>query len=88
MADPLRIGVTCYPTHGGSGVLATELALAMAKRGHEIHVISYASPARLPGYHPGVVYHEVEVPAYPLFRYPPYALTLAAKLAEVAQRGW
>ncbi len=85
MSDPLRIGVTCYPTHGGSGVVATELALAMARRGHEIHVISYAAPARLPGYHPGVVYHEVEVPAYPLFRYPPYALTLAAKLAEVAE---
>ena len=84
-AEPLRLGVVCWPTHGGSGVVAIELALAMARAGHEIDVISYAAPARLPGYHPRVRFHPVEVPRYPLFQYPPYALTLAAKLAEVAE---
>lgn len=84
-AEPLRLGVVCWPTHGGSGVVAIELALAMARAGHEIDVISYAAPARLPGYHPRVRFHAVEVPRYPLFQYPPYALTLAAKLAEVTE---
>ena len=81
----MKIGITCYPTYGGSGVVATELGLELAQRGHEIHFISYAPPIRLTGPHPNIHYHEVEVTRYPLFDYPPYDLALATRMAEVAE---
>ena len=81
----MRIGITCYPTYGGSGVVATELGLELAERGHEVHFISYAQPIRLTGPHPNIHYHEVEVSRYPLFDYPPYDLALASRMAEVAE---
>jgi L-malate glycosyltransferase len=80
----VKIGITCYPTHGGSGVVATELGMELAKRGHEVHFISYALPFRLKQFEENIVFHEVQMLAYPLFQYPPYTLALAAKLAEVA----
>lgn len=79
----MRIGITCYPTYGGSGIVATELGLELSRRGHEVHFISYANPIRL-GDRPGIFYHEVEVSTYPLFQYPPYCLALASRMAEVA----
>ena len=81
----MKIGITCYPTYGGSGVVATELGLELALRGHEIHFISYAQPIRLRGEEHNIHYHEVEVSRYPLFDYPPYDLALATRMAEVAQ---
>ena len=81
----MRIGITCYPTYGGSGVVATELGLELAQRGHEIHFISYAPPIRLTGTNANIHYHEVEVSRYPLFDYPPYDLALATRMAEVAE---
>jgi L-malate glycosyltransferase len=81
----MRIGITCYPTYGGSGVVATELGLELAERGHEIHFISYAQPIRLTNPHPNIHYHEVEVSRYPLFDYPPYDLALATRMAEVSE---
>jgi N-acetyl-alpha-D-glucosaminyl L-malate synthase BshA len=81
----MKIGITCYPTYGGSGVVATELGLELAQRGHDIHFISYAQPIRLRGSEPNIHYHEVEVSRYPLFDYPPYDLALATRMAEVAQ---
>jgi len=83
---PLRIGITCYPVYGGSGVVATELGLALARRGHEVHFITYAQPFRLPYFVERVYYHEVEVPSYPLFDYPPYCLALAAAMHDTAVR--
>jgi N-acetyl-alpha-D-glucosaminyl L-malate synthase BshA len=80
----MKIGITCYPTYGGSGVVATELGLELAQLGHEVHFISYAQPIRLSGYHMNIHYHEVEVSSYPLFDYPPYDLALATRMAEVA----
>lgn len=81
----MKIGITCYPTFGGSGVVATELGLALAKRGDDVHFISYALPSRLNILHERVHFHEVTVTAYPLFDpYPPYTLALATKMAEVA----
>jgi len=80
---PLRIGIACYPTYGGSGVLATELGLALASRGHEIHVFSYARPSRLHAYASHVTFHNVTVSSYPLFQYPPYDLALSSKMREV-----
>lgn len=80
----MKIGIVCYPTHGGSGVIASELALGLAKRGHEIHIVSYATPFRLGSFHQNVFIHEVDVSTYPLFKHPPYALTLATKLVDVA----
>ncbi len=82
----MRIGITCYPTYGGSGIVATELGLELALRGHEVHFISYANPIRLDPDTPGIYYHEVEVSTYPLFLYPPYSLALASRMAEVAER--
>ncbi|HUF29292.1 MAG TPA: N-acetyl-alpha-D-glucosaminyl L-malate synthase BshA [Gemmatimonadaceae bacterium] len=79
----MRIGITCYPTYGGSGAVATELGIALAQRGHEVHFISYAQPFRLPAFLPGVFFHEVEVNRYPLFEYPPYDLALAVRMHEV-----
>ena len=81
----MRIGITCYPTYGGSGVVATELGLELAQRGHQIHFISYSQPIRLTGPQPNIHYHEVEVSRYPLFDYPPYDLALATRMAEVAE---
>ena len=81
----MRIGITCYPTFGGSGVVATELGLALAKGGDDVHFISYALPSRLSVLHERVHFHEVTVTPYPLFDpYPPYTLALATKMAEVA----
>ena len=97
----MRIGISCYPTFGGSGVVATELAMALATGGDEVHVISYALPSRLlalcgslrgdglvppPELYANLHYHEVVVPNYPLFEYPPYSLALATKMVEVARR--
>lgn len=82
----MRIGITCYPTYGGSGIVATELGLELAHRGHEVHFISYANPIRLDPDTPRIYYHEVEVSTYPLFQYPPYSLALASRMAEVAER--
>src|ERR1700738_1242596 len=81
----MKIGITCYPTYGGSGVVATELGLELARRGHEIHFISYSQPIRLIDTAPNIHYHEVEVTRYPLFEYPPYDLALATRMAEVSQ---
>lgn len=81
----MRIGITCYPTYGGSGIVATELGLELAARGHEIHFISYANPIRLDSFTERIHYHEVEVSTYPLFQYPPYCLALASRMAEVAE---
>ncbi len=81
----MKIGIICYPTHGGSGVVASELGIQLANAGNEVHIISYAVPFRLREFHPNITLHEVEVAAYPLFKYPPYALGLATKLEEVTK---
>jgi L-malate glycosyltransferase len=79
----MRIGITCYPTYGGSGVVATELGMELAARGHDIHFISYAQPIRMNPNDPRIHFHEVEVASYPLFDHPPYTLALATKMVEV-----
>ena len=81
----MRIGITCYPTYGGSGVVATELGIELAALGHEVHFISYSQPFRLSGRDTGIYYHEVPVSSYPLFEFPPYDLALASRMAEVAE---
>jgi len=81
----MRIGITCYPSYGGSGVVATELGRQLARRGHSVHFITYDVPFRLNGFQESVFFHEVNVPAYPLFQYPPYLLALANKMVEVAR---
>ena len=81
----MNIGITCYPTYGGSGVVATELGKALAERGHSVHFISYALPMRLQGFMDNVVFHEVEMSNYPLFDFPLYTLALASKMVEVAK---
>lgn len=81
----MKIGITCYPSYGGSGVVATELGIELAARGHDVHFISYAMPIRLSGASERISFHEVEVTTYPLFDHPPYALALATKMAEVAE---
>src|SRR5881628_2137479 len=81
----MKIGITCYPTYGGSGVVATELGKELAVRGHDVHFISYALPIRLT-MNDRIYFHEVEVLTYPLFEYPPYDLVLATKMAEVMTR--
>ncbi len=81
----MRIGITCYPTYGGSGVVATELGIELAALGHEVHFISYSQPFRLTGRKEGIFYHEVPVSSYPLFEFPPYDLALASRMAEVAE---
>ncbi len=81
----MRIGITCYPTYGGSGVVATELGIELAATGHEVHFISYSQPFRLTGRDNGIFYHEVPVSSYPLFEFPPYDLALASRMAEVAE---
>src|SRR5512142_346712 len=80
----MKIGITCYPTFGGSGVVATELGHELARRGHDIHFISYAIPSRLDVLRERITYHEVTVPSYPLFQYAPYDLALATRMADVA----
>jgi N-acetyl-alpha-D-glucosaminyl L-malate synthase BshA len=82
----MKIGITCYPTYGGSGAVATELGLELARRGHDVHFISYASPFRLRGFAERVTFHEVVTAEYPLFEHSPYALALAVKQHEVALR--
>ena len=81
----MKIGITCYPTYGGSGIVATELGLELSARGHEVHFITYANPIRLTADLPRIHYHEVEVGNYPLFQYPPYSLALASHMMTVAQ---
>ena len=81
----MRIGITCYPTYGGSGVVATELGIELAALGHQVHFISYSQPFRLSGRDDGIFYHEVPVSSYPLFEFPPYDLALASRMAEVAE---
>ena len=81
----MKIGITCYPTYGGSGAIATELGIALAERGHEIHFITYQQPFRLPSFLPRVFFHEVDVGRYPLFDYPPYDLALAVRMHEVVR---
>jgi N-acetyl-alpha-D-glucosaminyl L-malate synthase BshA len=81
----MKIGITCYPTYGGSGVVATELGKALAKRGHEIHFITYAMPTRLSTFMDNIFYHEVEMNNYPLFEFPLYSIALASKMVEVTR---
>src|SRR5271163_3045684 len=81
----MKIGITCYPTYGGSGVVATELGIELAARGHQVHFITYSQPFRLTGREEGIFYHEVPVSNYPLFEYPPYDLALATRMSEVAE---
>ncbi len=81
----MRIGIVCYPTVGGSGVVATEMAMALGERGHEVHLLSYDRPGRLRSDAPGVTFHQVAVSAYPLFRFPPYDLALATRMLEVRE---
>ena len=84
MTNKLKIGIVCYPTYGGSGVVATELGIALAEKGHEVHFISYDQPFRLDLFSDKIYYHEVSVPDYPLFEYAPYELNLTSKLVDVA----
>lgn len=86
MNRPLKIGITCYPSLGGSGVVATELGKILAEKGHEVHFIAHSMPFRLGGFQRNVYYHEVELTDYYVFRYPPYDLSLASKMHLVAQR--
>ena len=81
----MKIGINCYPTYGGSGVVATELGIELAERGHQVHFITYSQPFRLTGREKGIFYHEVPVTNYPLFEYPPYTLALATRIAEVSE---
>jgi L-malate glycosyltransferase len=81
----VKLGITCYPTYGGSGAVATELGIALAERGHEVHFITYKQPFRLPSFLPRVYFHEVDVLRYPLFEFPPYDLALAVRMHEVVR---
>ena len=81
----MNIGITCYPTYGGSGAVATELGIALAERGHEVHFITYRQPFRLPSFLPRIFFHEVDVGRYPLFEFPPYDLALAVRMHEVVR---
>jgi len=81
----LKVGITCYPTYGGSGAVATELGIALAARGHEVHFVTYKQPFRLPTFLPRVFFHEVDVGRYPLFEFPPYDLALAVRMHEVVR---
>ena len=83
MINKLKIGIVCYPTYGGSGVVATELGIALSEQGHEVHFISYDQPFRLDLFSEKIYYHEVTVPDYPLFEYAPYELNLTSKLVDV-----
>jgi len=81
----MKIAIVCYPTFGGSGVVATELGLELARRGHEVHFITYSQPVRLALLNPNIHYHEVHVPEYPLFHYQPYELALSSKLVDMVK---
>jgi len=81
----MKIGIVCYPTFGGSGVVATELGKGLAKKGHEIHFITYSQPTRLDYFDSNLFYHEVDIRTYPLFKYPPYELALASKMVDVVK---
>ncbi|GMU92435.1 MAG: N-acetyl-alpha-D-glucosaminyl L-malate synthase BshA [Candidatus Hydrogenedentota bacterium] len=81
----MKIGITCHPSAGGSGIVATELGMALAERGHTIHFVSYEIPFRLQGFHENIFFHSVDFVTYPLFRHPPYSLALTTKIAEVAE---
>src|ERR1043166_10227408 len=81
----MKIGIVCYPTFGGSGVVATELGKALAKEGHKVHFITYNQPSRLDFLNENLFYHEVEFNSYPLFEYPPYELALASKMVSVVK---
>lgn len=81
----MRIGIACHPVTGGSGVVASELGIALAKRGHQVHLVTYELPVRVDRFLENLYYHQVEISVYPLFKYPPYTLALAAKLAEVTK---
>ena len=81
----MKIGIVCYPTFGGSGVVATELGKALAKEGHQVHFITYTQPYRLDHFNENLYYHEVNIPAYPLFEYPPYEVALASKMVNVVK---
>lgn len=81
----MKIGIVCYPTFGGSGVVATELGKALAQRGHQVHFITYNQPVRLGSFRKNIFYHEVAVAEYPLFDYPPYELVLASKMVDVVK---
>ena len=81
----MKIGIVCYPTFGGSGVVATELGKGLAKKGHEVHFITYSQPTRLDFFNENLFYHEVNIRSYPLFKYPPYELALASKMVDVVK---
>jgi N-acetyl-alpha-D-glucosaminyl L-malate synthase BshA len=81
----MNIGIVCYPTFGGSGVVATELGKALAQRGHRVHFITYSQPVRLDFFNENLFYHEVYVPTYPLFQFPPYESALASKMVDIVQ---
>jgi N-acetyl-alpha-D-glucosaminyl L-malate synthase BshA len=81
----MKVGITCYPTYGGSGAVATELGIALAQRGHEVHFVTYKQPFRLPTFLPRVFFHEVDVGRYPLFEFPPYDLALAVRMHDVVK---
>lgn len=81
----MKIGICCYPSYGGSGVVATELGIHLAKLGHEVHFISYDKPFRLGGYHNNIYFHDVDVSSYPVFKHPPYIMSLANKIYEVCK---
>jgi N-acetyl-alpha-D-glucosaminyl L-malate synthase BshA len=81
----MKIGIVCYPTYGGSGVVATELGIALAKEGHQVHFITYSQPTRLDFFNENLFYHEVDMLAYPLFQYPPYETALASKMVDVVK---
>lgn len=82
----MKLGLVCHPTYGGSGVVASELGLELARRGHEVHFFSHELPFRVPASHPNTKFHPVDVTSYPLFKYPPYTLALATKLEEVCRQ--
>lgn len=81
----MKIGIVCYPTYGGSGVVATELGIGLAQKGHQVHFITYSRPPRLDFFHENIFYHEVDISTYPLFEYPPYELALASKIVNVVK---
>jgi len=81
----MKIGIVCYPTYGGSGVVATELGLGLARKGHQVHFITYRRPVRLAHFHENVFYHEVDTEDYPLFEYPPYDTALTSKIVDVVK---
>ena len=81
----MKIGIVCYPTYGGSGVVATELGKALAKAGHQVHFITYSQPQRLDFFNENLYYHEVNIPAYPLFQYAPYESALSSEMVHVVK---